>query len=600
MQNVFRQIISRIYAPRPELNVWQWAEANIRLRPGTTPRPGFYRTDWVPYSRAPQEDFTDPTIHTIVLCWATRSTKTETLLNPIRYSIAHDPQPCMIVMPNDNKGKSFSSRRFQPSINDCPALAAEKPLNPDKFKLSEMQFKRSTVSIVGSNSPANLSEIGIVVLMLDEIDKYPEASRKETGAVQLAKERTKDRWNRKHLIGSTPTVESGQIWVEFLAGDQRYFYIPCPHCRHMQNLRFPQIKWKEDAQDESGNWNLVSVRANTWYECEKCKGEIRDHQKLAMLQKGEWRPTVTTGEPGRRSYHINSLYPEWITFGEIALMFLQSKNNKDELQRFINSWLAEPFAAFGSTEEETKKIVEMESKKRPEGVPEGHKALMFVDVQRDRIYEQVWAFDKEGNGVQLDYACLPEFPEAEVVARKFGCPFVFIDATYAHSQGRVLEWCAAHTGWVPCLASGVVLTPMRWAKMAIDGGLMKGREILSIRWRPHDFKEAWNARILEKRLRTAFLPNLSADFKKQMVGERRAEKKRGSRTVLEWVKIHANHYFDCQIGLLMAFDATRPVLFEVQPAFQQPPPPTEAEQERARTLQDKNQSLFTGEQLDWQ
>jgi hypothetical protein len=38
------------------------------------------------------------------------------------------------------------------------------------------------------------------------------------------------------------------IWPEFLRGDQRYYFVPCPHCDEYQKLVWEQVRW--DKGDE--------------------------------------------------------------------------------------------------------------------------------------------------------------------------------------------------------------------------------------------------------------------------------------------------------------------------------------------------------------
>jgi len=297
MPNRLRARARQHFQPAAALNVWQWAEANIVLSARITPHPGPYRTNWCPYVREPQEAFTDPETETIVWCWASRTSKTESILNCVRYTIACDPQPVLFVMPTGELAESFSETRLRPSIEDSPVLAKEIPENLDNFRKTEMHMKRCTLWLVGANSPALLKGRGVAILVGDEVDTWRGATDKESGALQLAMDRTKDRWNRKHLLTSTPTVDSGQIWREFKKGDCRYYFVPCPHCGHMQHLRLKQIQWAKEAKLPDGTWDLKLVRESAYYECENeaCKGTIEDVHKPMMLAKGKWRRRTRTG-----------------------------------------------------------------------------------------------------------------------------------------------------------------------------------------------------------------------------------------------------------------------------------------------------------------
>lgn len=573
-------LASRIELPERE-SVWQWAERNIILTRRVTPRPGPYSTDWCPYVRGPQEDFTDPDASEIVLCWAARTSKTETALNCIRYTVAEDPQATLIVMPSENLGRSFSETRLQPSVDDCPRLAREKPINADKFKLLEMHFKRCTLWVVGANSPANLKGRGVTVLYCDEIDTWPRATEKETGALEQVLERTKDRWNRKHILSSTPTVESGQIWREFLLGDQRYFFIPCPRCGTHQRLDFRQVKWPEDAKTADGAWDLEKVRANTVYECPHCRGTWRDNEKPDALTRGEWRPTARGRNARRRSYHLSALYPVWLRFGEVAINFLEAKDDPEKLQRFVNSWLAEPWKAWGNDDE---LMLQLEGLKEAEApaVPAGWKPIMSMDVQADRIYYVVRAHAPNKDSVLVDYGVLPDWHEADVVAKRHGAFVVFVDARFRPQI--VVEECAARRGWVPTQGTDGLFQSLRWARATVDGGLMKGKEIRKLLFRPNDWKDEIQRRMDGKGPKWKLHALTGEDYKKQIAGEHVLEKKgpRG-QTVRQWIKHGANHYLDCETMQLAGFEAVRGFLFDLPaptgtdkpPALPPAPPPSD-------------------------
>jgi hypothetical protein len=215
----------------------------------------------------------------------------------------------------------------------------------DRYKLLEQHFLRFTLNFAGSNSPANLASRPVGLLVMDETDKFQLATKREAGALQLAEQRTKTFSNALRVKTSTPTVPHGQIWQEFLKGDQRYFFVPCPTCNTMQRLRWPQVKWDKAAKREDGTWDTQAVRATAHYECENCQFKITDSHKTMILRRGEWRATAAPIAFGRRSYHLSSLYAPWpaCNFGVLAVKFLAAKKSLNGLQDFINSELAEPW-----------------------------------------------------------------------------------------------------------------------------------------------------------------------------------------------------------------------------------------------------------------
>lgn len=563
--------LQRAFAPKERLNVWQWAEKNVTLSSRASPWPGPYRTNFCPFVRQPQECHTDFDTRLVVLCWSSRSSKTETLLNPIRYSIACEPQPFMIVMPSDKLGRTFSRSRFQPSVDDCAILNAEKMEDPDLYSTMEMHFKRCSGWITGANSPANLSSKGIGLLDCDEIDKWPQQQTRETGALQLALERIKDRWNGKAYLSSTPTIESAQIWVEFLLSDQRYYFVPCCNCGHYQRLSIDNLKWDKDAKLGEFKWDFAKVRRTTRYECESCGFGHTDQHKSSMLTKGEWKPLNTTADPERKGYHLNSMYPSWISFGKVSTAFLQSFGSPEDRQNFHNSWLALPI---GSSEDRLRLEQEIarRSQLRADRTPKDHVALMTIDVQRANLWFVIRAWDKDKNSIRLEYGQLPGFEEAEVLVKKWEVATIAVDSAYAARQKEVIEWCALHPGWMPLLGSPSLIQPFRFMDIDLDFGLMRGRKVPSLRIRPMDFKEILFERMNNQVPKWLIAGDAGDDYKKHMSGETR-HMRRGPRgtSIIEYIP-HGHHDLkDCEVYQIALYEAVRSFVFEIRPTDVGPP-----------------------------
>lgn len=102
--------------------------------------------------------------------------------------------------------KSISENRLQPMFKAAPELRKRFDENS---QLQELQFDGMYLTLAGSNSPSSLASKAIRFLFLDEVDKYPGASKKEADPVSLARERTKTFHNRKIFITSTPTLKQG-------------------------------------------------------------------------------------------------------------------------------------------------------------------------------------------------------------------------------------------------------------------------------------------------------------------------------------------------------------------------------------------------------
>ena len=326
------------------------------------------------------DKFTDPLIEQIVLCFGAQIGKTEAELNMIGYALDQTQSPVMMVYPTDTIAKFASDKRVQPMIKSVKSISDNFDENS---KLLELDFNNGNYMVlVGANSPSSLSSRSIKYLFFDEIDKYPAFSGKEADPIKLAKERTKTFVDKKIVMVSTPTVESGNIWQALMnANERRQYYVPCPHCGVSQTLKFKQIKWPDEHND-----NADMIRDTAYYECEHCGGHIHDKHKMEMLRHGAWEAVNASQSKVRSiSYHLSSIYSPWVTFGDVAYEFKTSKGTPASLMNFINSWLAEPWR---SAKTKSTQNMQFTESTYPCGIVPDKAVLLIasVDVQLDHFW----------------------------------------------------------------------------------------------------------------------------------------------------------------------------------------------------------------------
>lgn len=203
----------------------------------TSALPGPWRNDKTPYLVDIMDELTNYETEEIVFCKPTQVGGTEALQNMLGYVIMQDPSPAMIVYPTDKLAESISENRIEPMIKANRSLL--KLYKETESSKLEMQFDGMYLTLAGSNSPSSLASKAIKYLFLDEVDKYPGSSKKESDPISLAKERTKTFRNRKIYMTSTPTLSTGQIWKALMDCDvEKHFFVPCPHCGEMIELKF--------------------------------------------------------------------------------------------------------------------------------------------------------------------------------------------------------------------------------------------------------------------------------------------------------------------------------------------------------------------------
>lgn len=390
-----------LYRPTPRQTVVQWAESNLKLTQRQTEHPGPFSTAVRPYTREPMETWKDPGVAETTLCWGSQTAKTTTLMAGLAWLIDNEPSPALWLMPTENLARSFSKSRWLPMLEDSPVMVSHFPAQSDKITNLEQNFDRCTLTFVGSNSPANLASRPVRILIGDEVDKFAQATEREADALDLAEQRLKAFSSSKAFLTSTPTITEGRIWQRFLRGDQRRYYIPCPHCKVPIRLEWRQVKWDETAKMEDGKWDFSKVRASARYECQLCKGEISDAQKVAALRHGEWVPENKGALPGVRSYHLSSLYSpdRKCTWGFLSVAFLEAQDSLLGLQGFINGYLAEPWENQSAPRQREELVVA-----GTEAVSEKSIKFLTVDCQASspHFWFVVRAWDEDGSSRAID------------------------------------------------------------------------------------------------------------------------------------------------------------------------------------------------------
>lgn len=396
------------FKPPERYTVSEWAD-NFRVLTNISAEPGRWRTNRTPYLKEPMDKFTDPLIEQIVLCFGAQLGKTETELNMIGYALDQTQSPVMMVYPTDAIAKFASDKRVQPMIKSVKSISDNFDENS---KLLELDFNNGNYMVlVGANSPSSLSSRSIKYLFFDEIDKYPAFSGKEADPIKLAKERTKTFVDKKIVMVSTPTVESGNIWQALMnANERRQYYVPCPHCGVSQTLKFKQIKWPDEHND-----NADMIRDTAYYECEHCGGHIYDRHKMEMLRHGTWEAVNASQSKVRSiSYHLSSIYSPWVTFGDVAYEFKTSKGTPASLMNFINSWLAEPWR---SAKTKSTQNMQFTESTYPSGVVPDQAVLLIasVDVQLDHFWWEVRAYAPGVKSYLIDYGQASTWDDLEEI-----------------------------------------------------------------------------------------------------------------------------------------------------------------------------------------
>ena len=375
-------------APKPGEAYSAWADRTLRITAG--PRRG---DPWRTYAwqREPL-DMAGRGGRIVVLRAAAQSGKSSVglALAGARLQVG---QPVLLVAPTCRPAAiEFARERLEPLLSSPPfagILHGERHggLGRSAAVLYRTATTGGSVSLAGAESPSQLSARGAAALILDEVARYPLTCGREGSPVALSLERTEAwRETRAVFLVSTP-VEPGDPFDEWYAsGDQRHWFVPCGHCG---------TSW-------TPTWEHIVPGPPAAVVCPQCGVEHADGpDRVALLDAGQWRPTVEADDPEVRSYHL----PRWCSPAS-TLTAIVADHQRATKKRSLATWTrtcaalpCEPDADVPDVGPLQARLEDVES-----WPPEVAFTVAATDVQSNRIETLILGMPADRSwGAVLDY-----------------------------------------------------------------------------------------------------------------------------------------------------------------------------------------------------
>ena len=466
------EVFAEAVAPDADLTVSVWADSN-RVLSEMSAEPGPWRTSRVPYTREIMDalSVSDP-CQEVVFMKGTQVAGTETGNNWIGFIVDVAPGPAMMVMPTSNTGKRSSKTRLAKMIESTPALRSKiSERSRDKSNSTTLkEFPGGVLVIAGANSAAELKSMPVRYLFMDELDEYPDDVDGQGPADELAEKRTDTFVRKKIFKVSTPTVRGrSKIEKSYQRSDQRRYYVPCPHCKHEQVLKWGQVRWETRRARElrcAGCGTITELFADcadvctscqapadaaavverdtgelldVHYDCAHCAEPIPEFHKTWMLEQGRW--VAENPGPGRaKGYHLSALYSPlgWFSWREAVKKRLEA--DKDPTGELLKAWtntvLGETYA------EASDQPSDLDLKERAEPyklgtVPmPGLILLASIDVQADRLEILVKAFGRGEESWLVHYQQV--FGDTETDG-PWTAADEFLQLTFKHESGAPMR-----------------------------------------------------------------------------------------------------------------------------------------------------------------
>lgn len=381
----------------------EWAEKYRIIPNGDSIWPGRFSFDRVPFMREIAECFSvNSPVKEVAFKKASQVMGTTSLTeNIIGYYLHAEPCNILLVANRANIIETNIQPRLLRMINETPIK--DKMLSSVRGKFNTYDAQ---VILRGATKPDAFRNYSARVLILEELTGYPESFKREGPVKELAKARTSTYESVRKILYISSALNHGDDMDQlFLAGDQRYYHIPCPHCNHYQKLVWQGIKYEVDEQ-------LRIKKDSVFYECAVCKKAIKEEDKTQIFSRGIWRaedPEKANEE--YRSYHLSALYSPYgmHSWAAIAGQFETAKiESGNKMRAFYNTVLGENYSETAVNTPTLQQMLARLSDGRllynrgQSPVPILY-ATVGVDVQQDRLEVEVVGWEKDKRNYSVNY-----------------------------------------------------------------------------------------------------------------------------------------------------------------------------------------------------
>ena len=495
------ELFALYFELRQLLPVGPWAKDNIHLSKQISPMyPGDFDPEIAPQSTVLFDWFLDPQWREFIGVKSSQAGFTQAALVLICYIIEHQLGSVMFAMDTAGRAKDLNNERLKPMITEgCKSLARFIPQSEDALQNMVLLLKGLKVFMVGAKSAGQTASRTIPYVFGDEVDEWEEELRGgESNTLDLLRDRMKLIENAKLAVFSKPRnapaedpekaekvkrrkKDQGIIWGEFLTGSRHKCYVPCPHCDHFQELVWEQVRFGHCRDEDGKSWDYLKMLQETYYECVKCRGHIREHHKPEMLRRREWRQTNHGQDsykpiPRKFSCHASDLYSKFAgsSWGDLAVEYVSARSTSQR-RKFRRSRLGLPVEEKVIAQARLTTILKLQGKYLRGQVPKKPVLLaLFADVQLVQIKWIKLAWLLDGTCYIVDFGTTED--ENELIAEMdrpvkvldWGdtpenrrvdphCRVGLIDEGDGKSMRRILDFCVSRKAYrriFPCKGRG--------------------------------------------------------------------------------------------------------------------------------------------------
>lgn len=543
-----------LWQPRLRREIMDFCSTEIWMSERFTNRPGYYDPTFTSYLIPCHEWFGDGDVRTISCPKGAQIGFTTFLANALMWAISEDPGPALFLTSTTENAQSWSEREWLPRLNDCKRIAALLPKNRDMIKKLEQAFLSMTVKLSGAQSENNLASRPIRYLMNDEVDKWP------PGFLGIAEARTLSyRGVDKIVRGSTCTSEDGPIWTAWINSTQHLWHVECPHCHEWQVFDFfKSVQWPKQHKNGKGQWDIDAVRSSAYGVCTVNGCTFSSAQRNEMVRRGVAKATNSTAPACDKGIHLPSLFSPFLSFGDLAALWLQKHNTLAGKQDFYNQYLGLPWSheEFSISQERVLECRAIGDNTYMLGecpvVPVD--LTLAADVGEKLTHWSIEAVGADGQAYVVDYGTVLAVEDLLPVMQR-DYPIKGSDKRARITTGVVDSGYSTERVYRVCSASGGRLWPIKGSAAEFGKPVDVSRiptwpSLLLYTHIDFFFKlSLYVDSIARRTMPLWWLPaNVGLDFIEGHCGQELKSKQTASRTIKFFKPVHNDHFGDCSKG----------------------------------------------------
>jgi len=454
--------VADIFTPRQRQRPSDWAEQHITLKDGTTPVPGPFRCDYVPWTRPMLDVLHDePWKEGWVAQKGAQLCVTVIALVLVLSLADQEGGPIGFATTTHDQAKKFSDSRVEPMIEGSRRLRRLflQGRSSHETRLYK-PFSGGSLSMFGTNSSNQLISNPFRWFVLDEEDQLRDfehlGSARAVAEKRLAEYATRVR--TAIISYAHPTTDDKGVALTYrLESDQREWMLRCPH--------------EACGQEFAPSWSHVKIEdrdpGSATYLCPHCAKAISDSQRWAASMEGRFVSTLPPEIAIKRKYagfHISALCHPRITLQTLAAEYVACVS-ESQYRVFFNMRMGEPYTASKYVMTEEKIRAKEDPRRLDRSCPSNTVYITCgVDVQKGGVlYYRIDAWTRNGNCVVLEIGRVQGWAALDNLLRTFtsqrgtgpngggtlriaGCG---ID--YGFLTREVYDFCRLDHGGVPCI-----------------------------------------------------------------------------------------------------------------------------------------------------